>query len=198
MSEEQSPRFVQALGGAEVILDALGYPLVAPAVSGGGHVAGLAVVWPPPCDAVTQPVVLGIRSGSAELITGDAVRDLLFGALDLEEALADAEECVAEAREEAVAVPSAVTIARSKALLRKLYRIRPCRFEVYPLRAGEVAIDAPGPYGRSVLVVCEPDGGAVCSVNLDGYHRRAVYDAPTAKIVLPDGFVREALQALDA
>ncbi len=116
---------------------------------------------------------------------------------ELREVLADADECVAEAREEGFQVPADETIARAKELLQQLYRIRECRFEVYPLRAGEVAIDAPGPQGRSVLVVCEPDGGAVCSVNLDGCHRRAVYDACSAKLVLPDAFVRQALEALD-
>ena len=116
---------------------------------------------------------------------------------DLREALADLDECVAEAQEEGVLVPTKETVGRARRLLAQLYAIHPCRFEVYPLHDGEVTIDAPGRNGRSVVLVCEPQGGVLCSVNLDGSHRRAVYDRESAA-TLPDGFVREALLALDA
>ena len=78
-----------------------------------------------------------------------------------------------------------------------MYELRRCRFEVYPTQAGDEAVSAPGGHGRSVIVVCDAEGGVLCSVNLNGQHRRAVYDSRSAT-ALPDGFVQEALAALDA
>ena len=51
-------------------------------------------------------------------------------------------------------------------------------------------IDAPGGHGRSVLLLCDSEGGALCLVNMNGAHRRARYSDAD---LLPDGFVREAL-----
>ena len=75
-----------------------------------------------------------------------------------------------------------------------MYGISPRRFEVYPTPDGEIAIDAPGGPGRSILLLCDSDGGALCLVNMNGDHRRARYS--TAGI-LPDGFVRDALAELE-
>ena len=122
----------------------------------------------------------------------DGLRDA-----DLRAALADLGDVVQEARDEGFQEPSDEARRIAERLLRSLYRLRPCRFEVYPTQDGEVAVCAPGGHGRSVLVVCGPEGGVLCSVNLNGRHRRAVYDAASAA-ALPDGFVREALDALDA
>lgn len=76
-----------------------------------------------------------------------------------------------------------------------MYAVLPRRFEVYPMPDGEIAIDVRGGLGYGVLLLCESDGGVLCSVNMDGAHRRTRYsDAHT----LPDGFVREALLELKA
>jgi hypothetical protein len=111
-------------------------------------------------------------------------------------ALSDLEEAVDEARGEGFQPPSDEALRNAGRLLRDMYRMRRCRFEVYPTEDGEVAVSAPGGHGRSVLVLCDSDGGVRCSVNLNGEHRRAVYD-PDSAVKLPDGFVREALAALD-
>ena len=68
------------------------------------------------------------------------------------------------------------------------------RFEVYPTPDAEVAIDAPGCHGRSVLMSCDSEGGALCLVNMNGERRRARYSTAEA---LPDGFLREALADLE-
>ena len=186
-------RPVEVVPGMQMIADPSGYLVVAPEVS-----RAVSAVVRRRAGVVRHALVM-VPSGPGEFVTSHAAPDWLFGALapELREALADVDECAAEAREEGLPVPTGETITRAKELLRQLYRIRACRFEVYPLRAGEIAIDAPGPQGRSVVVVCEPDGGAVCSVNLDGCHRRAVYDGCSARLLLPDAFVKQALEALD-
>ena len=106
-------------------------------------------------------------------------------------------DVVQEAREEGFETPSEETVGVTERLLRAMYGLRRCRFEVYPTHDGDVAISAPGGHGRSVLVVCDSEGGVLCSVNMNGQHRRAVYDSRSAA-ALPDGFVQEALAALDA
>ena len=113
--------------------------------------------------------------------------ELLAAARDLEEA-AD------EAREEGFPVPSNTAMEYARTILYAVYGFSPRRYEVYPTPDGEIAIDASGGFGRSVLILCESGGGALCLVNMEGSHRRARYtDAKT----LPDGFVREALAELD-
>ena len=116
---------------------------------------------------------------------------------DLQAAWADLNSVVQEAHDEGFPTPSEETIGVAERLLRAMYELRRCRLEVYPTQDGEVAVAAPGGHGRSVLVVCDSEGGVLCSVNLNGQHRRAVYDSESAT-ALPDGFVQEALAALDA
>ena len=113
-------------------------------------------------------------------------------------ALSDLEQVGIEAADEGFDQPLVDAVQNADRLLRDMppYRLRRCRFDVYPTQDREVAVSAPGGPGRSVLVLCGSDGGVLCSVNLNGQHRRAVYDAHSAPS-LPDGFVREALAALD-
>ena len=113
--------------------------------------------------------------------------------VDLSEALRDLREAKDEAREEGFPAPFDAAARNARRLLRAMYRISPRRFEVYPTPDGEVAIDAPGGFGRSVLLLCDSGGGALCSVNMDGAQRRARYSDTRG---LPDGFVREVLAEL--
>ncbi len=111
----------------------------------------------------------------------------------LNSAMEDLAEAPAEAQNEEFPVPSTLALENARRLLLAVYKLSPRRFEVYPTPDGEVAIDAPGGYGRSVLLLCDSDGGALCLVNMDGRHRRARYSDME---LLPDGFVREALEGL--
>ena len=120
-------------------------------------------------------------------ITGASGYELLAAAKDLKEA-------TDEAREEGFPVPSNSALEYARTILYAVYEFSPRRYEVYPTPDGEVAIDASGGFGRSVLILCESDGGALCLVNMNGSHRRARYS--DAKM-LPDGFVCEALAELD-
>ncbi len=112
---------------------------------------------------------------------------------DLRDALSDLDDAAAEAWDEEFPVPSDLALTNARRLLLAIYKLSPQRFEVYPTPDGEVAIDAPGGCGRSVLLLCDSDGGALCLVNMDGGHRRARYSDTGS---LPDGFVREALEGL--
>ena len=113
---------------------------------------------------------------------------------DLYAALYDLRQATAEASEEGFLTPSDIALANANRLLKEMYGISRRRFEVYPIQDGEIAIDAPGGYGRSVLLLCDSQGGALCLVNMNGKHRRARYSSTE---MLPDGFVREALAELD-
>ena len=113
---------------------------------------------------------------------------------DLHSSLRDLDDAVAEAAEEGFPRPTLLALTNARRLLWDLYRLRPSRLEVYPTPDGEIALVVRGGLRQSVLVLCGSNGGVLCSVNLDGQHRRASYDDATT---LPDGFVREAVRDLD-
>lgn len=113
---------------------------------------------------------------------------------DLRDALRDLDQAKDEAREDGFPAPSGKALESARRLLYAMHRISPRRFEVYPTPDGEIAIDAPGGPGRSVLLLCDSDGAALCLVNMNGAHRRARYSDTRG---LPDGFVRGALAELE-
>ena len=112
---------------------------------------------------------------------------------ELADALGDLNQARQESQEEDFPLPSDAAIANARRLLREMYDILPRRFEVYPTQDGEIAIDAPAGHGRSVILLCDSDGGALCLVNNDGDQCRARYSNANK---LPDGFLREALNEL--
>lgn len=113
---------------------------------------------------------------------------------ELTDALQDLYEATDEAREEGFPIPSSIAKTNAERLIKEMYDILPGRFEVYPTPYGEIAIDAPSGKGKSVVVFCNSEGGALCMVNMNGEHRRARY-SNTNK--LPDNFVRDALTELE-
>ena len=70
-----------------------------------------------------------------------------------------------------------------------MYRILPQRYEVYPTPDAEIAIRALAPR-RSVILLCDSWGGALCLVNLNSGRRRKRYPNTDA---LPDSSLGEAL-----
>ena len=141
-------------------------------------------------------VYLGPRAFSSDM--NSLIEFVAHGAssfpVELVNALDDLQNTSDEAREEGFPLPSDVVLENADRLLREMYRISPRRFEVYPTPDGEIAIDAPGGHGRSVLLLCDSGGGALCLVNMNGNPRRARYSTTER---LPDGFVREALAELE-
>ena len=139
------------------------------------------------------------RGGFSDQLNLDILREFVVrGARDfpvlLVDALRDLNAATDEAAEEGFSWPCATALENARRLVNALYRISPRRFEVYPTPDGEIAIDASGGHGRSVLVLCDSKGGALCLVNMNGNHRRARYSTTER---LPDGFMREALAELE-
>lgn len=109
---------------------------------------------------------------------------------DLRDALCNLDEAGDEPCEEGFSAPSDTALQNAHRLLHTMYRISPRHFEVYPTPDGETAIDAPKGFGGSVLLLCDPDDGALCPVNMGGVRRRARYSDTHG---LPDEFMYEAL-----
>ena len=103
-------------------------------------------------------------------------------------------EAAAEAQEEGYPIPSELAFANARRLLPAISRLTPRPMSVYPTPDGEICIDLYGGFGRSVLLLCESGGGALCLVSLDLEQRRAHYDTIRT---LPDGFIREALTEME-
>lgn len=106
----------------------------------------------------------------------------------------DLDGVVEDAREEGYPIPSDLAFQNARRLLPEICQLTPRPVAVYADPYDGIAIDISGGFGRSVLVLCESGGSALCSVNLDGEHRRARYDNTRT---LPDGFIREALAEVE-
>lgn len=145
------------------------------------------------------PLTFGLADATIRW-NSDAYSDSLKAAIaempgtQLLEALHDWNGVEREAGEEGFPIPTDIALENSRRMLISMYSISPRRFEIYPTPDGEVAIDASGGFRRSVLLLCDSDGGALCLVNMNGEFRRARY-SDTDK--LPDGFIREALIELE-
>ena len=113
--------------------------------------------------------------------------------VQLTNALRDLDELNDEAVEEGIEPPAESTIANADRLLRAIYDILPRQYLVELLPEGIIAITVPGGFQRSVMLLCESDSGALCSVNMSGKHRRKRYAHADQ---LPDRFLSEALSEL--
>lgn len=112
----------------------------------------------------------------------------------LQDALADVDGSPDEAKAEAYPIPTTTALGNARRIVRFMYGLLRRRIEAYPTPDAEIAVVAPGGSGRSVMVLCESEGGALVTVNLSGNHRRARYSQADT---LPDAFLREALADLD-
>ena len=108
---------------------------------------------------------------------------------DLSDALLELQHATKEAMEEEFELPSDLALSNAKRLLWKMYVTLPQRFEVYPTPDAEIAIRVLAPR-RSVILLCESNGGALCLANLDSGRRRQSYANAND---LPDEFLKEAL-----
>lgn len=110
-------------------------------------------------------------------------------------ALTDLQEMSDYACEEDFPIPSDAAIDNAERLLHDIHAITPLHLEVYPTPDGEIAIHVPNGRGRSVMLLCDSDGGALCLANLESGHRRKSYATADA---LPDKFLRQALMDLES
>lgn len=117
------------------------------------------------------------------------------GDSELSLALTDLQDAAEYAREEGFSIPSKFAIDSAGRLLKEIRKISLLHLEVYPTADGEIAIQVPNGRGRSVLLLCDSAGGALCLANLESEHRRKSY--PTAD-TLPDKFLRQAFMDLES
>ena len=110
-------------------------------------------------------------------------------------ALTDLQDVSDYAREEGFPIPSDAAIDSAERLLRDIHAITPLHLEVYPTPDGEIAVHVPNGRGRSVMLLCGSDGGALCMANLESGHRRKRYATADA---LPDKFLRRAFVDLES
>ena len=111
----------------------------------------------------------------------------------LEAALKDLQDARLEAEEEGFPCPSDTALNNAERVLLRLYDISACRYEVYPIPDGEIAIHVRGGPRKSVALLFEPAGQVLCLVNLGTDWRRVRY---SNSATLPDAFVIEALKEL--
>ena len=161
-------------------------------------------------DALSPIPVIPFRAHSFGKASGNAVDDWAGAALSSpmrvnlpnqaeappDAALAALREAREEAAEEGFPTLSDAALQNAERLLFEMRRISPLRIDAYPGPDGEIALDvAPPPpmRGRSVILLCESDGSAFCSLNIDGANRNKRYASADA---LPDDFLREILSDL--
>ena len=151
-------------------------------------------------DTLSFPATISPSLTSSAIISPSKYIEEHFGFIrkayssEMDEALHDLQKADSEASEEGYLPPSEIAIKNAERILREMYAISSRRYEIYPTPDREVAIDASGGYGRSVILLFDSDGGVLCLVNMNGKHRRARYSSTE---ILPDGFLREALAELE-
>ena len=111
----------------------------------------------------------------------------------LEAALKDLQDARLEAEEEGFPRPSDEALNNAERVLLQLHDTWACRYEVYPMPDGEIAIHVRSGPRKSVALLFEPEGQVLCLVSLGTSWRRARY---SNSATLPDAFVIEALKEL--
>ena len=111
---------------------------------------------------------------------------------NLADALADLYDAYEEAAEKEFTEPSGLALKNAESLLRAMYDILPCRYEVYPMPDGEITIDTPTSFGTAVIATCELDGSVLCFVHTEQDKRYRQF--PFAE--LPNDFLRQGLLKL--
>ena len=112
---------------------------------------------------------------------------------DLVQALKSLADIEADALSMDHAAPGQEVVKEAKRILRGMYEYLPRQYNVSSMSEGRIGIDAYGGFGRSMLLICEPGGTALCIVTIDQVSRRARYGDSG---FLPDDFVKEGLRQL--
>ena len=84
-------------------------------------------------------------------------------------------------------------VEECKRIVRRLNGWLPADADVYSMDEGKIAVEVFAEADNGFLLVCEPHRQAVCIVTVRGISRRARYEDSA---VLPDGFLREGLDAV--
>ena len=134
------------------------------------------------CRVMPFEVPFEVGTSSSKMDTSDPT--------ELVEALLDLYSVRRIAEEEGGTVPEEDAMPRAERVLRAMYQAAQRPYSIYPMPDGDISIDAHGPPGTKVVVVCDPDGGARCHTYISGAIDGREYDDSS---VIPDPFIRQAL-----
>ena len=95
-----------------------------------------------------------------------------------------------DAEETGNPMPTTPLIEEAKRIVGGLNRDLLEECDVYTLEQGKIAVEIFGQHGHAFLLICEPDGGALCTIAEPGYSRQARYDNSKS---LPDNFLKDGL-----
>ena len=109
----------------------------------------------------------------------------------IDEALESLDDIASDAHEMGYSVPEVAVVDEAKRILLEMHGYRTATFDAYSMSEGRVGIGVHGEFGRSMLVVCEPERTALCVVTVNRKSRHARYDDSS---FLPDDFVRQGLR----
>ena len=107
------------------------------------------------------------------------------------EAVAQLDAIEADAAEMGYEVPKQAVVNVARRILEQMCSYVELPFDAYSMSGGRVAIGVDGGVGRSMIVICEPEGSALCVVTVGSRSRRARYDDAS---FLADDFVRQGLR----
>ena len=109
----------------------------------------------------------------------------------LREALEGLDTISDDAADMGYPVPQDSVVSEARRILGEMYSYRQLSFDAYAMSGGRVGIDVNGSVGRSMIVVCEPAGSALCVVTVGGVGRRSRYEDSG---FLVDDFVKQGLR----
>ena len=126
--------------------------------------------------------------GNPENVAMDQPVDASF--LD---AIASLDDIESDAHEMGYPIPEGKVVSEARRILIEMHNYRGVSYDAYSMSEGRVGIGVDGGFGKSMLVVCEPGGTALCVVTVDRVSRHARYGASS---FLPDDFVKQGLRQL--
>ena len=102
---------------------------------------------------------------------------------------------VDDALEAVQGVPSDEVVTELRRIVTAMYRRWPCEhYDVYAMDSQTVAVEIQRSPGEgALLLVCEPEGQALCIVTVKSVSRRARYQDSQ---MLPDGFIADGMREL--
>jgi hypothetical protein len=108
-------------------------------------------------------------------------------------ALESLQDIEADAQKMGYTIPDAEVVKEASRILVDMIGYREASYDAYSMSGGKVAIGVDGGFGKSMMVVCESGGTALCVVTVNRASRRARY---TDSGFLPDDFLRQGLREM--
>ena len=98
-----------------------------------------------------------------------------------------------EASYEGIELPTTLAFKNAEIMIEKVYQIAPDDLLIELLPDSGIAVTRTGPFGCSLMIVCDSDGEILVSLNLDGEYQRTTFSGIN---MFDECFVRSALGLL--